>query len=66
MREPVAGKAGPGSVGGAKGAWLRHLKRLKWNGMKKGTWSIHSKCLDVNRLCLKMGRKSALKAAFAI
>ena len=32
----------------------------------RGTWSIHSKCQDVNRLCLKMGRKSALKAAFAI
>jgi hypothetical protein len=35
-------------------------------GERGGTWSIHSKCLDVNRLCLKMGRKSALKAAFAI
>jgi hypothetical protein len=31
-----------------------------------GAWSIHSKYLDINRLCLKMGRKSLLEAAFAI
>ncbi len=45
---------------------LRFYQNAMGISLSWGTWSIHSKCLDVKRLCLKMGRKSVLKASFAI